>query len=410
MARKKERSEFNKKGYISTFQLTGTALVNDNTFFLDQTSNKSNWIYNRMNLGVSCGDQNGTVYANAMGGFGADRENVIYVHGRTQDGMDDFQNRWTVNFEDRNNPDIIKEVGRQCYFTAGLEKDNKGQTVYKNFLSAYDMIQYVSEHLETGTPITVRGNMEFRIYNGSTTVQLNITNIALSGQEPKDYKARFTQTLLLDSDCAGKPDKETGEMDITGYVLEYMKEYNGHDLSEGEKKGENVPLPFIFKYRVNLANPELAKKAVKKLFAVKRGSVNQITFEGDFVNSGATIVLGLSELPDDIQDLVSLGIMSEEEAIAACATNGNRERKLILQKPRIRNVQDKDGVSTPEVMMVEDAYSEEDLDYFRSMAPAEEPEGDIGDAMPAPVDEPEEVDFESVVDDDSMDWLSELGE
>lgn len=408
MAKKKEREELKRQGYVSTFTLTGTALVNENTFSLDQMSNKSNWIYNRMNLGVSCGDQNGTVYASAMGGYGADRENVIYVHGRMPDGSDDFTNRYTVNFDDRNDPNVIKEVGQQCYFVAGLEKDNKDKTVYRNFLSAYDFIQYVNDHLENGTPITVRGNIEYRFYNGGVVTQCNITNLALSNMEPKDYKARFVQTMLIDSDCFGKPDKETGEADVVGYALEYAKEYNGHDITDKDGRGTMVPMPYTYKYKVNMENPDLAKKAIKKLFGVKKGSVNQITMEGDFVSGGAVVTLTADDLPDDVKELVALGIMSQSEAIAACATNGNRERKMVLTRPRIRNVQDKDGVSTPEVQIMEDVYSEEDLDYFRSMTPPEFEAVDEDLPFEDKKDEPEEVDFESVTDDDSMDWLSNL--
>ena len=71
-----------KRG-TSTFNLVGRAIVNDYTFGLDKNSSKSDWIYNQMRLSVDCGED-GKFTAESMGGYGASRQNKVYVHGKKQ--------------------------------------------------------------------------------------------------------------------------------------------------------------------------------------------------------------------------------------------------------------------------------------------------------------------------------------
>ena len=156
----KEKKTLEKKNWSNTFTLIGEAKISkDYTYKLDEKSEKSDWIYNSLNLGVYCGEKHGTVYAELMGGYGAERDNVIYVHGKDEDGRDDFENKFTIDWEDRFDESILETIGDLCFMTVGLEKyevksknsDKKEEKVYyKKFLSAYDMIQYINENLEAG--------------------------------------------------------------------------------------------------------------------------------------------------------------------------------------------------------------------------------------------------------------------
>ena len=62
-------------------------------------------------LGVDCGEKYGNVYANLMGGYSTSKGGVIYVHGKKEDGSDDWENSFTVDWDDRNNDDILDEIG-----------------------------------------------------------------------------------------------------------------------------------------------------------------------------------------------------------------------------------------------------------------------------------------------------------
>lgn len=396
MPKEKERTELDKKNWIATFSLTGKVKINNNTFSLDQKSNKSDWCYNRANIGVDCGEKYGTIYAQMMGGYGVNRDNVIYVIGKNSEGRADFSNSFTVDWDDRFDEDILKDIAQNQFTRCGIERDSKGKTFYKDFLSEYDAIAYLAEHLTDGETVTVRGNIVYQLYNGNVTVNREITYIGLSTREEKDFSATFIQTVLLDKDSAGEIDKEKKTISISGYVLEKMREYNGHDLTEGGKVrgGKYVPLRREFEYEFP-ADVDKAKKAIAYLFKIKK-NVTQITFEGVFKEGGATVETTWEDVPDDIRDLVSIGILSEEEALATCATNASRERRMIFTKPYIRKTTNDDGSIDAVIQRFVDKYTDDDLDLDYLVKQDEDEE--------IPFDE----DAMNPPEDDDEDWLEGL--
>lgn len=381
-----------RKDWVSNFTLIGQPKINDDyTFKLDQKSEKSNWVYNSMNLGVWCGEKFGTVYAELMGGYSEDNENKIYAHGKKDDGSDDFEAQIVVDWDDRFNEDVLENIGELSFITVGLEKTDKGQTFYKKFLSAYDAISYAKEHLTEDMVVNVKGSLKYSSYNETVQVRKNITSIVLSKvDDTSKYAARFTQTVLIDKDSASlkEIDKDKGVMYVNARVLDYIKEYKGIEV-----KGQ-FPYNKQFEFALNLENEKQCKAVHEKLFKVKKG-ITQITFEGEFIEGGAVVTATLDDLPEDIKDLVLAGVYSEEEACAKCTANGNRERRMVLKKPMIKLVgEDK----TPVIQKFDERYAEEDLvlDYLYADNKSKK------DEAPFDTDETESG------TDDSMDWLNNL--
>ena len=398
--RQKEKTPLAKQNWSQTFTLVGEAVVNDYTFKIDQHSDKSDWIYNQLNLNVNCGDKCGRVSSELMGGYGSERaNNVIYVHGKNEDGSDDFKNQYTIDFVDRFDESILEDIGSTCFINIGLEKDIKGQTVVKKFLTPYDAIAYVHDHLEDGMVINVRGQLRYTIYNGNVQCRKEINSIFLSKAEPKDYRATFVQTMLLDKDSAGKDtiDKDTLTMHVYAYVLEKFKEFNGWDLTDGGKVkgGIFVPLKRTFEFDLKGKNPEQTGKLINKIFKVKKG-VTQITFEGEFVESGAAVTATEDDLTDDIKDLIDCGVYTLEEALAKCSTNGARERKMMILRPQIRMVGDDDS-KVSQVQKFDEQYQEEDL-QLDCLVPKDAEEDDElpfdEDAMNMPEDTSDEEEYD----------------
>lgn len=343
-----------KENWISNFSLTGKPIINDYSFKIDEHSERSSWIYNSMNLGIDCGEKFGVVYAEMMGGYSDDRENVIYAHGKDEDGRDDFSEKMTIDWEDRFNDDILEEVGDLCFINVGIEKTDKGNTYYKKFLSAYDAIAYINEHLEDDMVVNVRGNLRYSIYQDNVQVRKNITSIALSKvDDPSKYTARFTQSILIDKNSASLKniDKDKGVMYVDARVLDYLKEYNGVEV-----RGQ-FPYNVQFEFEMDFNNQEQCKKIMDKLFKVKK-DVTQITFEGEFIEGGATVTATWDDVPDDIKDLVDCGVFTKEDALAKCSSSGGRERRMVLRKPYVRLIgEDK----TPELQKFDGMYKEDDL-------------------------------------------------
>lgn len=387
-----EKNVITKSDWVSNFTLIGEAKVNDYTFKIDEHSNKSSWIYNSMNLGIDCGEKFGTVFADLMGGYSEDRENIIYVHGKDENGNDDFGQTFTVDWEDRLNDEVLESVGDLCFITVGLEKTTTGKTYYKNFLSAYDAIAYAQEHLEDGMVVNVRGRLQYSIYNDNVQVRKTIQSIVLSNvDDSSKYVARFTQSVLLDKDSASLKDvdKDKGVMYVNARVLNYLKELNGVEI-----RGQ-YPYNVTFEFPMDLTKPDTCKKIYEKLFKVKK-NVRQVTFEGEFVEGGAVVQTSWEDVPDDIKDLVEIGVYSKDEALQKCSANGSRERRMLLKKPHIKLVGDD---KTPVIQVFDDKYTEDELIIDTGAAEDDEEE--------PPFDE-DKSSNESSGGDSDMSWLDEL--
>lgn len=391
----KEKKVIAKDNWVSNFNLIGLAKINDYTFKLDEKSEKSSWIYNSLNLRVDCGEKFGMVACEMMGGYSDEQTNVIYAHGKKDDGSDDFATQIQVDWDDRFNPEILKTIGDLSFITVGLEKTDKGDTFYKKFLSAYDAIAYIKEHLEQDTVVNVRGSLRYSMYQDRVQVSKTINKIVLSKvDDVSKYVAQFTQTILIDKDSASlkNVDKDKGVMYVDARVLDYLKSLNGIEI-----KGQ-YPFNKQFEYEFpDLKNADQCKKIMDKVFKVKKG-ITQITFEGDLIEGGAVVTATLDDIPQDIKDLIDCGVYTEEEALARCSSNDNKEQRMILRKPATRLIGEN---KTPVLQMFKEKYTEEDLslDYLN--------ESDKTDVDTDIDDEIDESNTESTSADD-MSWLDNL--
>lgn len=355
-----------KKG-LATFNLVGKAKVSDFTFKLDVESGKegSDWVYNKMDLGVNCG-KNGTIYGTLMSGYGTDRQNKVYVHGKKEvDGQtrDDMSKQFTIAWEDRFDEKILENIGEMCFITVGIEKDVEEKTLYKKFLTAYDAISYISEYLKDGDVINVKGNLKWQEYNGKIQYSKEITSIALSKAEESDYKATFIQTILVDSNSIGKVDKDTMTIPIDGYVVENIKSYQGQSITRKvENKdinGVNLPLLKSFDIEINPEDKEKINKMLKQ-FKAKPKKVNQIVVDGYFARGNVeTTTISEDDIPDDIKELIELGYVDKEEIINKIAfANGDKKpEKMYIKAPHIKI---KKG-EIPSIDRIDDIYSEDDI-------------------------------------------------
>lgn len=393
---KKEKKVLEKKNWSNSFVLIGEAKINDYTYKLDEKSDKSDWIYNSLNLGVYCGETCGTVYAELMGGYGAERDNVVYVHGKNEDGRDDFDNKFTIDWDDRFDETILESVGDLCFLTVGLERDKGGKVYYKKFLTPYDMIAYINTNLEDGMVVNVKGNLKYSTYNDNVQVKKEINSIVLSKvDDPSKYNARFTQTMLLTKDSLGKVDKTTGILPIYAKVLDYVKEYKGKEVRT------NIPYDKTFEFELDLSKPEIAQKVVEKVFKVKKG-VTEVTFEGDLIEGGALVTATEDDIPDDIKALIAINVYTLEEALAKCTVSSGREKRMVIRKPSIKMVEDKEGNKTPVIQKFEQKYDEDDLilDFMY------ESDGEDAESDTLPFAESEEEVAANTSDDN--DWLNNL--
>ena len=361
MAKTKERKAL-KKGKAA-FNLIGRVKVTDKTFNLDN-SYDSGWTDNSMYVGVDCGNGN-TVYAEMRSGFFPDKDNVIRAYSK--DEKDDAGKSKSVEiaWEDRLDESLYDSISDSSFLTVGVEKDVKDKTVYKKFLTAYDAVEYLNEHLEDGMIVNVKGTIGYSEYEGNVSTKKEITSIVLSKiDDEADFKATFSQTILVDSKSIGKKNDDKGTMELAAYVVDYV----GKPKIDGEKieVKKNVTYPKTFEVAIN-ENPEITAKMLQRFFKPKKGKITEITVTGNLVEGGSTVNITEDDIPDDIKELIEMGLYSEEEAEKKIAVgNGNRERRMIIVKPDIIYVGTGDD-RKPTVAFEDGKYDEDDL-YFYEQA------------------------------------------
>lgn len=361
MAKTKERKAL-KKGKAA-FNLIGRVKVTDKTFNLDN-SYDSGWTDNSMYVGVDCGNGN-TVYAEMRSGFFPDKDNVIRAYSK--DEKDDAGKSKSVEiaWEDRLDESLYDSISDSSFLTVGVEKDVKDKTVYKKFLTAYDAVEYLNEHLEDGMIVNVKGTIGYSEYEGNVSTKKEITSIVLSKiDDEADFKATFSQTILVDSKSIGKKNDDKGTMELVAYVIDYV----GKPKIDGEKieVKKNVTYPKTFEVAIN-ENPEITAKMLQRFFKPKKGKITEITVTGNLVEGGSTVNITEDDIPDDIKELIEMGLYSEEEAEKKIAVgNGNRERRMIIVKPDITYVGTGDD-RKPTVAFENGKYDEDDL-YFYEQA------------------------------------------
>lgn len=361
MAKTKERKAL-KKGKAA-FNLIGRVKVTDKTFNLDN-SYDSGWTDNSMYVGVDCGNGN-TVYAEMRSGFFTDKDNVIRAYSK--DEKDDAGKSKSVEiaWEDRLDESLYDSISDSSFLTVGVEKDVKDKTVYKKFLTAYDAVEYLNEHLEDGMIVNVKGTIGYSEYEGNVSTKKEITSIVLSKiDDEADFKATFSQTILVDSKSIGKKNDDKGTMELVAYVVDYV----GKPKIDGEKieVKKNVTYPKTFEVAIN-ENPEITTKMLQRFFKPKKGKITEITVTGNLVEGGSTVNITEDDIPDDIKELIEMGLYSEEEAEKKIAVgNGNRERRMIIVKPDIIYVGTGDD-RKPTVAFEDGKYDEDDL-YFYEQA------------------------------------------
>ena len=363
MAKTKERKAL-KKGK-AVFNLIGRVKVTDKTFNLDN-SYDSGWTDNSMYVGVDCGNGN-TVYAEMRSGFYSDPDKESVIRAYSKDEKDDAGKSKSVEiaWEDRLDESLYDSISDSSFLTVGVEKDVKDKTVYKKFLTAYDAVEYLNEHLEDGMIVNVKGTIGYSEYEGNVSTKKEITSIVLSKiDDEADFKATFSQTILVDSKSIGKKNDDKGTMELAAYVVDYV----GKPKIDGEKieVKKNVTYPKIFEVAIN-ENPEITAKMLQRFFKPKKGKITEITVTGNLVEGGSTVNITEDDIPDDIKELIEMGLYSEEEAEKKIAVgNGNRERRMIIVKPDITYVGTGDD-RKPTVAFEDGKYDEDDL-YFYEQA------------------------------------------
>lgn len=329
-------------GGVAQFDIYGKASINDATFPESVSTSKSGWQYKRVSFPVKVGESNMT-YVQIMGGH-ASEDPVVYVQNKENEA---FRVKWDL----RDNEEVLKNVANRSFIHVLLEEDESGKLIDKRFISELDAIDYIAKHLTNEEDVHVSGNVEYQRYNGKVQRSLNITYISRLRKEYKP-KSEIKQTYLVDHNTVPrnyeKALEQNGKVILNTFVPQYIGKENGKTIKK------TLALPQELTLALNGKDMKFAKAVLDRFFKPDKGVVREITLINKLV-FGIQKSQGQVELTPELQELIDLGIMTEDEVKSEITTNGKRVDEVVFSKIAIGNQEDNRKI------MMQDRYAPEAL-------------------------------------------------
>lgn len=320
----KTKLETELHGGYASFRFCGTVSVTEDTFPKEDTTSGSGWKYRRASFPVKISDSN-SLYVQMMGGR-ASTNPVVYV--RNKEGQP-IQLKWDM----RNNDDVQKNVNPNDFIVIRIEEDDDGKLIAKKFVSEVDAIDYLADHLVDGTKVHIGGNVEYQRYNGEVSRNFNVNRITLAKEETKPY-AFMQQTYLVDAHALPRKWEKTLEEDHQIKLNVFVPQYIGKENGKTIKRTLALPQQITFKAE----NAEKGIKAVEKFFKVDKKVVRELPLQVKIIY-GYEQSTGNIEMTPELQDLIDLGIMTEEQIKSEATVTGKKVDETVFDHPVIR----KDG-------------------------------------------------------------------
>lgn len=365
MARKAAKKELLKelKGGIASVRLVGTARIGKDSFGGVQQKEKSTWKHVDSSFGIESGEGN-VNYAQLKGGYKTDKP-ILYL-------LDEDFKPMQIDWEDRNNPEIIETVSQNRILTAAIEKDEKGKLIRKKFLSEIDFEEYLSVHLQNNQQIIAMCDVEYSEWNEKTYRNFKLRSVFLNEERKinnetvpaRKPEATLRQTYLLNEGSLDRNWQKQLEKDGATHVNAFVPQYVGKISVNGEYVEVKQTLPFSQRIKIEIpetVSDEKLPKLIalyKKLFVVKKGAVREISLVMR-LNEGYEEAVGEAEITPEMQELIDCGIMTAEEVEQDVTVRGDKVSETIFVKPGFRKLSEE--AKTKEIAMDDDKYDPEAL-------------------------------------------------
>ena len=273
-----------------------------------------------------------------------------------------------IPFEERFNEEQIKKVPNYRKFTVDLGKGRQ------EFITSVDFLKYLQENLTDGEEIIVGGNVEYSTADPSNPETPTYRNFVATrvyknnektvkdsdGNETKQItppSAKMTQETYftsdsLESDWKGEIERD-GETIVSVFVPEYIgtvKDPNNSKNYLDYKKTVPIGQSLVVKSDANMKLVEFLMD-VKDDEVVRTVQVVSKVIDGYDVSSGTN-----TDYSPELQEMIDLGIMTEEEVQASLTVRGPRKSEVVFDGISIYS--SADGEAKP---FYDDKYSYEAL-------------------------------------------------
>ena len=367
------------KNGSSSFSLIGKVKLVEGGFGGAVQKEKSNWLGVNSKFGVEISDGN-VIYPAVRGGYMLDNP-VLKKFGK-----DKGTGLVSIPYAKRHDENILSGLAQYAFMRGAISKDETGRPEVKKFIDAIDFEAYLAENLYDGMDIKVNGDVEYspgkedEVYRNYTVTSIYLNEEYKKNEEvvpQAEPRAIIHQTYVFDDDVISnkkgwkKDFQSEGQVVLTMYAPQYISKRKVGDTYVEWKKvmplRQNV---YIKGDPTDEKSLKLTEGLIKRLFTIKEGVVRELTINS-VINEGYTTQTGDFEISKDMQELINLGLISEEEVKKSATVRGSRTSELIFLTPAT-NVTD-DGEITismddekyaPEVLFTPDVDSEEETEAF----------------------------------------------
>lgn len=288
-----------------------------------------------------------------------------------------------VAWSDRLDASVVSSISGMSKYVVDLGEEFDRE----EFLSQFDMIEYLKENLKSvgDRVLHVNGRITKSFYNGKVYDRYEVQNIFVAGEKAKQ-RLNVVLDLAYNRDSVDKSDwKDKKKIYLDAYTPSYIDKDNGvkyvsqrvcfnaSKINEENPKQKSI-LDFRLKF-LDIANKKMARLA----------------WEGYLVNGSEELPFDESQLTDVQKEAVALGLKTVEDYRPRGQILGERVQEYRLVSPRLLGDYN-DGIVDMDISLSE---FEDEMVY---VPPTEEKLENV--IKPEKKAEPEEVEFEEIDEDD----------
>ena len=329
-----QESKF-KPSRKNTFLFEGHAVIGENSFTINKTNNEGTWVYNSLNVGIDCGEE-GINYVNLMGGYNPKGGSYISIQKLDEEGkilprenniQVDWENRLDFNIESEEN------INKSSFVDVSIEKDNNGKNIQKTFITPYDAILYLKEHLVDKLPVVVRGHIEYRLNASNDWIPSHVVdNITVKSEEFLQPKTVLNLMVLVDKDTLGAPNIEEKNVPLFVKTAYYINKIN----KDVYKQTCAIPLKILFDLNtIDFSNEKDKKKFTKgaELYFSpekdKKDFTSEFMFRCHYSGGVKKTEIKIEDLPTDIREGIENGFISQDQVMGNMAIQGAQSKDII---------------------------------------------------------------------------------
>lgn len=205
-----------------------------------------------------------------------------------------------IDWEDRLNPDIIKQVAYFRRYIVDLGNDFGGR---QEFITQYDMMEYLRDNLPNYKgKITVMGSYTRTEYKGVYYDRFRIQNV-YAAEEDKRNRLGLTVDFYYNKDSVDKSDfLKDKKIYLDGYISQYINK------DEGNKY---IPMQLIFnatKYDMENKKHKALYDYKMKYIDIKNKNIVHLAWEVVLARGAEEVEFTLDMLTENQKQQVELGI------------------------------------------------------------------------------------------------------